>query len=126
MNDGLSHGKLVAGPWGDLSPYFHCLLKLYAEQRVAVLGRATGEVQGPGQLGKFVGEIRGSVSMCVVRAQALCLLGRLAFLGPGARAAAERRQGNLRLVERRRRAAQAYQLTFQARGLGREGSAFVI
>ena len=90
MNDGLSHGKLVAGPWGDLSPYFHSLLKLYAEQKVAVLGRSTGEVQGPGQLGKFVGEIRGSVSMCVVRAQALCLLGRLAFLGPGAR---EQRNG---------------------------------
>ena len=56
----------------------------------------------------------------------LCLLERLAFLWPGARAAAERRQGNLRLVERRRREAQAYMLAFQARGLGREGTAFVI
>ena len=116
----------MAGPWGDLSPNFHCLLKLFAEQRVAALGRATGEVQGPGQLGKLVGEIRRSASVCVVRAQAVCLLERLAFLGPGARAAAERRQGNLRLVERRRREAQAYMLAFQARGLGREGTAFVI
>ena len=122
----LSQGKLVAGPWGDLSPNFHCLLKLFAEQRVAALGRATGEVQGPGQLGKLVGEIRRSASVCVVRAQAVCLLERLAFLGPGARAAAERRQENLRLVERRRREAQAYMLAFQARGLGREGTAFVI
>ena len=121
----LSQGQLVAGPWGDLSPHFHCLLKLCAEQRVSALGRATGEVQGPGQLGKFVGEIRRAASVCVVRAQAVCLLERLAFLGPGARAAADRRQGNLRLVERRRREAQAYQLAFQARGLGREGRAFV-
>ena len=122
---GLSQGQLVAGPWGDLSPHFHCLIKLCAEQRVAALGRATGEAPGPGHLGKLVGEIRRSVSVCVVRAQAVCLLERLAFLGPGARAAAERRQGNLRLMERRRHEAQAYQLAFQARGLGREGRAFV-
>ena len=62
---GLSQGELVAGPWGDLSPHFHSLLKLYAEERVVALGRATGEVQGPGQLGKAVGEIRTSVSVCV-------------------------------------------------------------
>ena len=99
----LSQGQLVAGPWGDLSHHFHCLLKLFAEERVAALGRATGEVQGPGQLGMLMGEIRRSASVCVVRAQAVCLLERLAFLGPGARAAADRRQGNLRLVERRRR-----------------------
>lgn len=122
----LSQGQLVAGPWGDLSPHFHCALKLFAEERVAALGRATGEVQGPGQLGKLVGEIRRAASVCVVRAQAVCLLERLASLGPGARAAAERRQSNLRLVERRRREAQAYQLAFQQRGLGREGRAFVI
>ena len=122
---GLSQGQLVAGPWGDLSPHFHCLIKLCAEQRVAALGRATGEVPCPGHLGKLVGEIRRSVSVCVDRAQAVCLLERLAFLAPGARAAAERRQDNLRLIERRRREAQAYQLAFQARGLGREGRAFI-
>ena len=121
----LSQGQLVAGPWGEVSPHFHCLIKLCAEQRVVALGRATGEVPGPGQLGKLVGEIRRSVSVCVVRAQAVCLLERLAFLGPGARAAAERRKGNLRLIERRRREAQAHQLAFQARGLGRWGRAFV-
>ena len=54
-----------------------------------------------------------------------CLLECLAFLGPGARAAAQRRQTTLRLVERRRRETQAYQLATQARGLGREGRAFV-
>ena len=72
-----------------------------------------------------VGEIRRAASVYVVRAQAVCLLERLAFLVPGARAAAERRQGNLQLVERRRREAQAYMLAFQAGGLRREGTAFV-
>ena len=96
-------------------------LKQNVERKVST----KGEVQGPGQLGKYVGESRRAASVCVVRAQAVCLLERLAFLGPGARAAADRRQGHLRLVERRRREAHAYQLAFQARGLGREGRAFV-
>ena len=122
---GLGRGQLVAGPWGDLSPHFHSLLKMFAEQRVAAMGRATGVEQGPGQLGKVTGETRRSASVCVVRAQQICLMERLAALGPGARAAAQRRQTTLRLEERRRREAQAYQLAFQARGLGREGRAFV-
>ena len=122
---GLSQGQLVAGPWGDLSPHFHSLLKVFAEERVAAAGRASGVEQGPGQLGLVTGAIRRSVSVCVVRAQQVCLVERLAFLGPGARAAAQRRQMTLRLEERRRREAQAYELVFQARGLGREGRAFV-
>ena len=43
----------------------------------------------------------------------------------GARAAAERRQTTLRLVHRRRREAQAYQLAFHQLGLGRQGRPFV-
>ena len=39
---GLSEGQLVAGPWGDLSPHLHQLLKLFAESRVAALERAQG------------------------------------------------------------------------------------
>ena len=125
LQGSLSQGQLVAGPWGDLSPHFHSLLKLFAEQRVAAISRATGVEQGPGQLGKLMGEARRAASVCVVRAQAVCLLERLASIGPGARAAAERRQTTLRLAERRRREAQAYQLAFHRRGLGREGRAFV-
>ena len=116
---GLSQGQLVAGPWGDLSPHFHSLLKLFSEQRVAAQVRATGMEQGPDQLGMVTGEIRRAVTVCVVRAQQVCLLERLSFLGRGARAAAERRQANIHLVERRRREAQAYQLAFQGRALGR-------
>ena len=39
--------------------------------------------------------LRRSVSVAVVRGQALCLLERLAHLGPGARAASQRRQATL-------------------------------
>ena len=65
------------------------------------------------------------MSVVVVRAQAMCLLERLAHLGPGAGAAAKRREATLRLEERRRRERQAFALAQQARGVGRLGRAFV-
>ena len=39
---GLDEGQLVAGPWGDLSPHFHKLLRAFAESRVAAMSRAQG------------------------------------------------------------------------------------
>ena len=57
------------------------------------MGRARGWEGDPeGLLGKVMGEVRRSMSVTVVRAQAVCLLERLAHLLPGARAAAQRRQ----------------------------------
>ena len=38
----LSQGKLVAGPWGDLSEDFHALLRVFADSRVAAGARARG------------------------------------------------------------------------------------
>ena len=70
----------MAGPWGELSPNFHQLLKVCAESRVAAMGRAQGWEAGLNMLGKVMGEIRRSMSVTVVRAQALCLLDRLAQL----------------------------------------------
>ena len=122
---GLTEGQLVAGPWGDLSPDFHQLLKLFAESRVAAMGRAQGREAGEGMLGKVMGEIRRSFSVAIVRSQALCLLDRLSHLGPGARAAAQRRQQTLGLEERRRRERQAFALANMGRGLSRVGRAFV-
>ena len=57
------------------------------------------------------------------RGQAMCLLDRPSQLGPGARAAAQRRQVTLRLEDRRRRDRQAYRLAHERRG--RVGRAFV-
>ena len=78
-----------------------------------------------GELGKAVGEVRIATSVVVVRSQQLCLLERLTFLGPGARAATERRALTQRLEERRRRDALAYQLSHINRGLARVGRAFI-
>ena len=61
-------------------------------------------------MGQAIGEVRRAMSVVVVRLQALCLLERLAHLGPGARAAGERRRVVQQLEERRRREAQAYRL----------------
>ena len=122
---GLSEGQLVAGPWGDISPHLHQLLKLFAESRVAAMGRAQGQEPGPGLLGKIMGEIRRGFSVAVVRSQGLCLLERLSQLGPGARAAAERRQQTMALDERRRRERQAFAMANLGRGLCRVGRAFI-
>ena len=122
---GLEEGELVAGPWGDISPHFHQLLLSFAESRVAALSRSQGWEAGPGQLGKVVGEMRRALSVTIVRANALCLLERMSQLGPGAGAAAKRRQVALRLEERRRQDRQAFDLAWQARGASRVGRAFV-
>ena len=122
---GLEDGQLVAGPWGDLSPDLHKLLLVFAESRVAALSRAQGWEAGPGQLGKVMGEVRRALSVTVVRANALCLMERLSQLGPGAGAAAKRRQTALHLEERRRHERQAFDLAWQGRGSSRVGRAFV-
>ena len=81
---GLEEGKLVVGPWGDMSSDFHQLLRIFAETRCARMGRAAGwEGDAEGMLGKVMGEIRRAFSVVVVRSQAMCLLERLAQLGPG-------------------------------------------
>ena len=121
----LCKGQLVAGPWGDLSPHLYQLLRVFAEARVAATGRARGYEAGPGELGKVMGEIRRAMSVEVVRGHAICLLERLAHLGPGARAADQRRALAMRLEERRRRERQAYSLAYQQGGLSRVGRAFV-
>ena len=109
----LCQGKLVAGPWGCLSKDFHALIKILAEARCAAIARSRGWEAGPGLLGKVNGELRRALSVQV------CLLERLAQLGPGARAAAKRRAVTLRLEERKRREAQAFALAHQNRGLNR-------
>ena len=118
---------LVAGPWGDLSEYFHVMRGLFAKSRAEASARSKGREggAGAGELGQIMGEVRRAMSVQVVRSQALCLLERLGQLGPGARAAGERRQVVQRLEEVRRIQAQAYRLAHRNRGLCRVGRAFV-
>ena len=119
--------KLVAGPWGDLSKDFHELLSVFARARAEASARSKGRAggAGAGELGKIMGEVRRAMSVQVIRCQALCLLERLSHLGPGARAAGERRKVIQRIEENRRRQAQAYRLAHRNRGLCRVGRAFV-
>ena len=119
--------KLVAGPWGDLSQDFHGLLKTFAEKRVEALARSSGRpyFSVEGELGKAMGEVRRAFSVTVVRSNALCLLERLAQLGPGTRAAGERRRAAQVLDERRRQQAQAYSVAHRQRGLSRVGRTFI-
>ena len=77
------------------------------------------------KLVKVVGEIRRAMSVTVVRANALCLMERLCQLGPGARAAAQRRHAALQLEERRRQERQAFDLAWQAQRSSRVGRAFI-
>ena len=73
-----------------------------------------------------MGEKRRALSVTVVSVNAYCLLERLAHLGPGAGAAAKRREGPLRQVEEKRRQdRQALDLAWQSRGSCRVGRAFV-
>ena len=72
-----------------------------------------------------MGEIRRALSVQVVRGHSLCLLDRLAHLGPGARAAGERRRLVESLEERRKQELEAYNMAHRERGLCRLGRAFV-
>ena len=67
-----------------------------------------------------MGEGRRAMSVVVVRSQTMCLLERLAHLGPGAAGA-----GKKRLEERRRWEREAYRLAHHCQGLGSVGGAFV-
>ena len=110
-----------------LSQDFHLLLNVFARSRAEASARSKGREggAGAGELGKLMGEVRRAMSVQVVRSQALCLLERLAQLGPGARAAGERRRVVQRIEETRKRQAQSYRLAHRNRGLCRVGRAFV-
>ena len=110
-----------------LSQDFHLLLNVFARSRAEASARSKGREggAGAGELGKLMGEVRRAMSVQVVRSQALCLLERLAQLGPGARAAGERRRVVQRIEETRKRQAQSYSLAHRNRGLCRVGRAFV-
>ena len=72
-----------------------------------------------------MGEVRPAMSIQVVRSQSLCLLERLSQLGPGARAAGDRRMVVQRLEEVRKSRAEAYHIADRNRGLCRVGRAFI-
>ena len=116
----------MKGPWGEGSKDLHSLVKVIAETKVANKARALGRDMSDKELGIVVSQVRKYLSTSFVRAQSLCLLNRLCFLGEGAVAAAGRRDLTRRLEEGRRRDRQAsYMAHIRGRGLSREGQIFV-
>ena len=100
---GRVHG-IVVGAFGEGSDDLHSLLHHRAVSRVRYAGPQVGR---RGQLRTEEAEIalttsflRKSLSVCGVRSQARLLLGRLDVLGPGAAAAALRRNHALQLERR--------------------------
>ena len=97
---GRIHG-IVVGAFGEASDDLHSLIQHLAVSRVRYAGPQKGR---RGQLRTEEAEIalstsflRKSLSVCAVRGQARALLGRLDVIGPGAAAAAQRRNNALRL-----------------------------
>ena len=69
--DSVEEGKLVAGPWGDLSSDFHKLFRCFAQARCAAMARARGwEGDDDGLLGKVMGDTKRATSVTVVEAKA--------------------------------------------------------
>ena len=117
-----SYGRLqtlVVGPWGNGSKDLIALVRTLAECRVAVRTRARGQEAPNWELGVVMGEMRRTLSLAFVRAEAICLLARMCVLGPGAPAAGKRRQQAEREEEVRRRVERAHFLA-HVRGRGRK------
>ena len=116
----------MVGPWGEGRKDLHILVKTLAETQVAVKARSMGREASKNELGVVISQVRKYLSTAFIRAQSLCLLNRLGFLGEGAKAAAGRRNLAKRLEEGRRRDRQAHYLAhIRGRGLSREGQTFV-
>ena len=84
---------LVVGPWGEGSKDLHSLVKTLAESQVAAKARSMGREASDNELGVVISQVRKYLSTSFIRAQSLCLLNRLGFLGEGAKAAAQQGGG---------------------------------
>ena len=117
---------LVVGPWGECSKDLHSLVKVLGETKVAAWARERGRPASDNELGVVISQIRRCLSTAFIRAQGLCLLNRLCFLGKGAKEAAGRRNLAKQLEVRRRRELQAhFQAHIRGQGLSRVGQIFV-
>ena len=114
------------GPWGECSNDLHSLVKLLGESKAAARARSRGRQTSDRELGALIAQIRKYLSVAFTRAQSLCLVNRLRFLGEGARAAAGRRARDQLGEAMRQRDLQAhYQAHVRGRGLSRVGQVFV-
>ena len=112
----------MVGPWGEVSKDMHSLVKVLAESKLAAKARARGRDISDRELGLITTQIRKYLATAFVRAQSLCLLNRLCYLGEGATAAAGRRDLARRLEVGRKREREAhFQAHIRGQGLSRIG-----
>ena len=67
------------------------MVKVVGESKIAATARDRGRQGSDNRLGVIIAQIRKCLSTAFVRAQRLCLINRLFFLGEGAKEAAGRR-----------------------------------
>ena len=97
------HGRLltwVMGAWQEGSKDLHGLLDLLADAKVSALGLARGREATEWERAMILSGYRRTLSTTAARALSSCLLGRLARVGEGRRAAAHRRAWAKREGER--------------------------
>ena len=97
------HGRLltwVMGAWQEGSKDLHGLLDLLADAKVSALGLARGREATEWERAMILSGYRRTLSTTAARASSGCLLGRLARVGEGHRAAAHRRAWAKREGER--------------------------
>ena len=114
--------KLVVGAWGEGSEDLHSLVQTLGESRLLSQGLGCGEEGSGSELGVIIGQIRRTLSVSAVRAQAQCLLSRLGVLGQGPKMAAKRREWVQRQdrIQREERRAQ-WIANVRGRGIVRRG-----
>ena len=116
---------LVVGPWGEGSRGLHSLVKELGDQKVKSQAISRGVPPSDRQLGIEISQIRRTLSATFVRAQSVCLLSRLSYLGKLGMASGQRRADMHRREEERRRERDGHFLAhIRGRGLSRSGHFF--
>ena len=123
------YGKLlclVMGTFQEGSKDLHQLLDLVADSKLRARGLARGSEGSAHERSVILMNLRRELSTAGAKAQSACLLGRVARMGEGHRAAAKRRAWVIREEEARQQASRAHWLAnIRGRGIIRGGGEFI-
>ena len=96
------------GTFQEGSKDLHALLESLADCKLRAMGLARGREGTERERSIFLSQLRRELSTVGAKAQSSCLLGRVARVGEGHRAAAKRREWVRREDERREEAMKAH------------------
>ena len=99
---------LVMGTFQEGSKDLHALLETLADCKLRAMGLARGREGTERERSTFLTQLRRELSTVGAKAQSSCLLGRVARVGEGHRAAAKRREWVRRENEKREEAMKAH------------------